>query len=45
MSTLPTNYLFKNRIHLIRTYKQDSALNILQELICHKTQPNQIMHF
>ena len=31
-----------NPIYLIHMYKQDLALNNLQWLICHKTQPNQI---
>ena len=35
---------FTNRIYLIYMYKQDLALNNLQWLICHKTQPNQILH-
>ena len=30
-------------IYLIYLYKKDLALNYLQWLICHKTQPNQII--
>ena len=30
-------------IYLVHKYKQDLALNNLQWLICHKTQPNQII--
>ena len=30
--------MFTNHIYLIRTYKEDLALNNLQWLICHKTQ-------
>ena len=47
-----TSHLFKNVIskiitndmYLIYKYKQDSALNNLQRMICHKTQPNQIIY-
>ena len=35
----PTDYLFTNHINLIYMNKQDLALNNLEELICHKTQP------
>ena len=31
-------------IYLIDMYKEDLALNNLQWLICHKTQPNQIIY-
>ena len=31
-------------IYLIYMYKQDLGLNNLQWLICHKTQPNQIIY-
>ena len=31
-------------IYLIYMYKEDLALNNLQWLICHKTQPNQILY-
>ena len=34
-----TNYLFTNHIYLMYMHKQDLALNNLQRLICHKTQP------
>ena len=30
--------------YLIFMYKEDLALNNLQWLICHKTQPNQILY-
>ena len=33
--------MFTNPIFLIYMYKEDLALNNLQWLICHKTQPNQ----
>ena len=33
-----------NHIYLIYMYKEDLALNNLQWLICHKTQPNQILY-
>ena len=36
--------MFINHIYLIFMYKEDLALNNLQWLICHKTQPNQIMY-
>ena len=32
-------------IYLIYMYKQDLALNNLQELVYHKTQPNQFLLF
>ena len=32
--------VFTNPIYLIYMYKEDLALNNLQWLICHKTQPN-----
>ena len=32
---------FTNHLYLIYMYKVDLALNNLQGLICHKTQPNQ----
>ena len=32
---------FKNHIYSTYYFKQDSALNNQQWLICHKTQPNQ----
>ena len=40
---LSTNYLFTNHRYLIEMYTQDLALNNLKWLICHKTQPNQII--
>ena len=36
--------VFKNHIYLVNMYKEDLALNNLQWLICHKTQPNQIIY-
>ena len=33
-----------NHKYLIYMYKEELALNNLQWLICHKTQPNQIIH-
>ena len=41
---LSTNSVFTNYIYLIYMYKQNLALNNLQWLICHKTQPNQIIY-
>ena len=38
------NKLFTNHIYLIYMYKEYLALNNLQWLICHKTQPNQIIY-
>ena len=38
------NKMFTNHIYLIDMYKQDLALNNLQWLIYHKTQPNQIIY-
>ena len=38
------NKLFTNPIYLIYIYKEDLALNNPQWLICHKTQPNQILY-
>ena len=38
------NKMFTNHIYLIYMYKEDLALNNLQWLICHKTQPNQIIY-
>ncbi len=36
--------VFTNHIYLIYMYKEHLALNNLQWLICHKTQPNQIIY-
>ena len=36
--------VYKSYIYLIYMYKLDLALNNLQLLICHKTQPNQIIY-
>ena len=33
--------VYKSYIYLIYMYEQDMALNNLQWLICHKTEPNQ----
>ena len=35
--------MFTNPVYFIYMYKEDLALNILQGLIYHKTQPNQIL--
>ena len=39
LKLLSTKYVYKS--YLIYMYKLDLALNNLQRLICHKTQPNQ----
>ena len=39
---LSIRYVYKS--YLIYMYKEDSALNNQQWLICHKIQPNQIMY-
>ena len=36
--------VFINHVRLIHIYEEDLALNNLQWLICHKTQPNQIIY-
>ena len=36
--------MLTNHIYQIYTNKQDLALNNLQWLICHQTQPNQIIY-
>ena len=36
--------VFTNHIYLIYMYEEDLALNNQQWLICHKTQPNQIVY-
>ena len=36
--------VFINPIYSIYVYKEDLALNNLHWLICHKTQPNQILY-
>ena len=38
------NQTKSNYIYLIYTYKEDSALNNQQGLVCHKTIPNQIIY-
>ena len=44
MVDMPQNQTKPNPIYLIYVYKEDLALNNLQWLICHKTQPNQILY-
>ena len=44
MVDMPSNPTQPNHIYLIDMYKKDLALNDLQWLICHKTQPNQILY-
>ena len=41
MVDMPSNPNKLNHIYLIYMYKEDLALNILQWLMCHQTQPNQ----
>ena len=36
--------MYLQTIHLIYMYEDDFASNNLQKLICHKTQPNQIIY-
>ena len=36
--------VYRNHIYLIYMYKEDLVLNNLQWLICHKTQPKQIIY-
>ena len=36
--------MFTNHINLMYMYKEDLALNNLQWLICHKTEPNQAIN-
>ena len=38
------NKMCWQNMYLIYMYKQDLALNNLQQLICHKTQPNLILY-
>ena len=40
MSSGSFKNVFTNHIYLIHMYKEDLALKALQQLICHKTQPN-----
>ena len=42
MVDMPYNQIEPNPKYLICMYKEDLALNNLQWLICHKTQPNQM---
>ena len=44
MVDMPSDPTKPNHIYLIYMYKKDFALNNIQWLICHKTQPNQIMY-
>ena len=44
MVDMPQNPIKPNLIYSIYMYKGDLALNDLQWLICHKTQPNQILY-
>ena len=37
-------FMYKQESYVIYMYKEDLALNNLQRLICHKTQPNQILY-
>ena len=39
---MPKKPIKSNNIYSIYIYKEDLALNKLQELVCHKTQQNQI---
>ena len=39
-----TYKLFIYKSYMLDMYKEDLALNNLQWLICHKTQPNQILY-
>ena len=41
MVDMPYNKTKQNHLYIIHVYKEDLAINILQWLICHKTQPNQ----
>ena len=46
-SGLFKNVIYKMRLQIIYSiymYKEDLELNNLQCLICHKTQPNQILY-
>ena len=45
MFYMPQNPTKLNHIYLIYMYKEVSALNKLQWLICHKIKPNQIIYF
>ena len=45
MVDIPKNPTQPNHIYLIYLYKEDLVLNNLQLLICHETQPNQILYF
>ena len=41
---MPSDPTKANHIYLIYMYKEDLALNNLQWLICHQTQPKQIIY-
>ena len=44
MIYIPLNPTKPNPIYLEYMYEEDLVLNNLQWLICHKTQPNQILY-
>ena len=44
MLDMPENPTKQNHTYLICMYKEDLALNNLKWLICHKSQPNQIIY-
>ena len=44
MVDMPLNPIKLDSIYLIYMHEEDLALNNLQWLICHKTQPNQILY-
>ena len=44
MVDMPGKPIKPNPIYLIYMYKEDLALNNLQCLICHESQPNQILY-
>ena len=44
MIYMPFDQTKPNHTYLIYMYKVDWAFNNLQGLICHKTQPNQIIY-
>ena len=44
MVDMPKNLTKLNSTNIIYMYKKDLVLNNRQWLICHKTQPNQILY-
>ena len=44
MVDIPLNPNKPNNIYLVCVFKNDLALNNLQWLICHETQPNQTIY-